>query len=255
MARNSWTLQLLAIAVVLVSQNAAPAQLESFDSKEFVFKGGKKPNGVRWSDSLEVGPAGLVPTPSPEKRSVLYWIETDKIPVGLAYRPPQRTEFAVRIKGGDSRRVYLRYGCDGVHWSTWYSTEFKASRTFGKDAYVLDLWLPQAARSAYDKLWGRWATTDRAWADDEDALCRWIAKEQPDFFEHEFPFVGYIQVRVEGFLLGMLNGDPKSGLEQITLEWNWSISGIESPEEPRSKQDSESHWHFEFPQKNLKDKK
>jgi len=60
-------------------------------------------------------------------------------------------------------------------------------------------WLavPEVARKKYSSITQEW------WRTDEHELCVWIAKRNPDFFSSEFPFIGYIQVRLEGETRGM----------------------------------------------------
>jgi hypothetical protein len=52
-------------------------------------------------------------------------------------------------------------------------------------------------------------------------LCVWIARQDPEFFSHEFPFIGYVQVRIEGVTRGMQ-------LESLSINVSSSVSGAAS---------------------------
>ncbi len=85
----------------------------------------------------------------------------------------------------------------------------------------------------------QWQKTNPAWASDEDEFCRWIAKVEPEFFKTEFPFLGYVQFRVE---------DPSLGdalmLEKLTANLSWAVSGLHVPPKDPKKQDRQEKWNF-----------
>jgi hypothetical protein len=216
------------------------SEVEVDQRQEFDFKSGKAPAGVHWSSDLALAQAGLVLNTVPRPRHFTdFSIETDKIALGLSWRVPTGAKFTVSLNGKKTGTpyVYYRYGCDGVHWSTWYQMT-----QANKSEFSAEVRLPRAARYVYDRLWAQWNRTSPEWQDDEDALCRWIAKHDPHFFEREFPFLGYVQFRLEWDLI-----EDRFAIETLTIDENWSVGGAVSGHPPLERIEGGIHdrWHFE----------
>src|SRR5262249_8495724 len=144
--------------------------------------------------------AGLVVQDPAKTDSPYVWIQTDKIPVGLDWRPPKECNIHVSLSSAKEPKALLtgwvRYGCDGEHWSTWYELE----RSGKGDEYRCDLRLPLVAQDKYVRLKDEFRKANpRKSADDDDLVCQWIAGKYPEFFEQEIPFLGYLQFRFERF--------------------------------------------------------
>jgi len=238
---------LVLAGLLLIATPAALAGILAMEHAQIIFAGGKAPENVTWSKNLILTADGLeAPMPEP-KVSREVWVQTDKIPVGLAWRPPPGARVRLSLHGQVPKppAVFVRYGCDGVHWSTWYQLA-PTTDTFGEDeknaaaTFTCDIRLPAAAAERYRELEKQWQTTaDPAWASDEDELCRWIAKTEPAFFEKEFPFLGYVQFRLEDSSLG-----DALTLEKLTASMSWGVGGMHMPPKDPKKHDEQAKWHF-----------
>jgi hypothetical protein len=74
-------------------------------------------------------------------------------------------------------------------------------------------------QKAYYAKMQEWWKTNPAWSSDEHELCVWIASHDPDFFSREFPFIGYVQVRIEGETRGLQ-------LKSLSIKVSSSVSGL-----------------------------
>lgn len=105
--------------------------------------------------------------------------------------------------------------------------------------YRGELSLPRAAREQYDVLMREWFKTDPAWSSDEHEFCVWLAKLYPSYFATEYPFIGYLQVRVEGEARRMRVGGMK-------IEQAWSVSGFTSFSKRKPRPTTGEKWFFDL---------
>jgi len=107
-------------------------------------------------------------------------------------------------------------------------------------AFVYEGWLsvPNVAREAYSAQAGEWWKTDPAWTSDEHELCVWIVKRNPEFFASEFPFIGYVQVRIEGESRGMR-------LKSLRVSTNSAESGLTSIKKRQVRSTIGEKWFFD----------
>jgi hypothetical protein len=234
--------RLAATLIVLWSVMPAFAQFYGAPNTEVPLTKGKIPSGVTWSAAFKLTSDGLQQLPD---KAADIWIQTDKIPVGMRWRPPASVTVSLSICGEGVKDspdyAYVRFGCDGVHWSTWYP--MRPSEKLAPNClatYTCDLGLPSVAMEKCYDLEKEWKETNPDWKDDTDAFCRWIAKNHAGFFEHEIPLLGYVQLRVESF----------SGLSRKWMKFvigrEWSVSGLyHSPKDPKQA-DSKKEWCFEL---------
>jgi len=144
-------------------------------------------------------------------------IETEVIPAG---------KFTFRGSGGVSfpsgaSALYARYSPDGKHWSIWQALMAQVPR----DKERPRLWIrgrlrvPHKARQHYTELLRKFSGTERPIGVDEEAAVRWILEKQPDFFEHELPFIGYVEFLYETFIRG------NQRLKQLNINLSYGRGG------------------------------
>jgi hypothetical protein len=233
------------VAVLVCMALPARAQYFGGDELEIVFVKGKIPAKTAWSDSLRLTDAGLHFSSPGRSASADLWVQTDRVPVGLAWRPPTAAGFTLSVKGemgeGALASAYLRYGCDGRHWSTWYRMipQEKPAEGFAR-TYKHDLVLPLASSARYGELMREWWKTKPDWGSDEHALCLWIARRYPSFFAEEFPFIGYVQFRLE-----MPGRSEEMTIASLAVKTGWSVSGLTAIPQSGVTPDRGTKWHFE----------
>jgi hypothetical protein len=105
--------------------------------------------------------------------------------------------------------------------------------------YQGELTLPRAAREQHDVLMREWFKTDPAWSSDEHEFCVWLAKLYPSYFATENPFIGYVQVRVEGESRRMRVG-------AMRIEQSWSVSGFTSFSKRKARTTTGEKWFFDL---------
>lgn len=217
----------------------------------------KVPQGVTWSPKFKLTEVGLV-SPQPKKNvSYEVWIQTQKVPAGLSWRPPKSVRLELSVKGSASAgfplQAYVRYSCDGAHWSTWYympATDKAVEKSL--ETYECEIRLPKVAFESYRKLMREWRKTEPDWSSDEDEFCRWLTKKAPDFFAKEFPFIGYLQFRLEH---GGLKQQVK--IDSLSVNISWGVGGRHSLPKSGKEPDRDRKWHFDIRdvQKEASDKK
>ena len=81
---------------------------------------------------------------------------------------------------------------------------------------------------------------DVPWRNDEEAAVKWILEKQPDFFEKQIPFIGYVEFMHEAPLYG---GQRIRSLEASVF---YGMGGLHSP--PKDKNDKRytefGPWNF-----------
>ena len=122
--RRYQTVRWTVFAVILWA-GVSEAILNDVEEIDLILDEGKAPDGVSWSEWIQHKSEGLVwPGKGGDLRDV--WIETGRIPAGLAWRPADEASIRASVYGVEPEfpfGAYVRYGCDGVHWSTWYAME------------------------------------------------------------------------------------------------------------------------------------
>ena len=84
-----------------------------------------------------------------------------------------------------------------------------------------------------------WWRSDPDWSSDEHEFCVWLAKHHPGYFATESPFIGYVQVRVEGEARRM----RVSGMK---IEQFWSVSGFYSLSKRKPRPTTGQKWFFDL---------
>jgi hypothetical protein len=189
---------------------------------------------IRWSDSkIDVTKEGLG-WDGPENASRDLWIEiTQPLAVGLSWRPAQAVSIRAEIEApadvtfhenGVSYRfgqLYARHSPDGHHWSSWQEIEaIPPTKEKPRIAYSGSLRVPYRERVRYSELLAEYRKLDVPWSSDEEAAVRWIVEREPDFFEKQIPFIGYIQFLYE-------HSQPGGArIKSLTFEAGFGLSGI-----------------------------
>ena len=152
------------------------------------------------------------------------WIQSQPISAGMSWRPPTSATIRLDLDAGAEDFTYLhayfRYSCDRVHWSTWYNLPpLKPQNAIAGSVYEGSLAIPRMAQDAYFAKMQEWWKTNPPWSSDEHELCVWIASQDPDFFSREFPFIGYVQVRIEGETRGVQ-------VKSMSIKVSSAVSGL-----------------------------
>jgi hypothetical protein len=146
------------------------------------------------------------------------WIETIPLAVGLSWRPAQSANITVEIEpevksitlpngrtytpsiGG----MFVRYSPDGKHWSSWQAMNYPRLQglVVTKRKYTAFVNIPQREREKYISCMKKYWKLDVPWVSDEEALVKWILRQDPKFFSKHIPFVGYLQFLYENSLPG-----------------------------------------------------
>ena len=200
------------------------AQLFSSDTTKIEFAPTKVAEGVTWSSSVSLTDGGLFSEKLQPNISAEVWIQSQPISGGMSWRPPTSATISLDVEAGAKDFTYLhayfRYGCDRVHWSTWYSLlPLKPQNGIAGSVFEASLAIPRLAQEAYYAKMHEWWKTNPPWTSDEHELCVWIASRDPDFFAREFPFIGYVQVRIEGESRG-------AQVKSLSIKVSSSVSGF-----------------------------
>jgi len=215
-----------------------------FDETNIVFNEDSLNKDVLWSSHYNLTEKGLSVSADTGNVQHNLWIKSHVIPVGLAFRPISSVNINVTVNGelGDTfpHNVYFRFGCDRVHWSTWYKMPLSDSNICSK-IFKYQLILPEPARTKYNDLMIEWRETDPVWTSDETAFCQWISENYPDFFTNEFPFIGYLQFYIDTWWLNY----PVI-VYSINTQMIWGVGGLMTIPDNGIEPDTESKWHFDL---------
>lgn len=189
------------------------------------------------------------------------WIETVPLAIGTSWRPTQSAGIRLWLKtnypevvatGPESKafntpNIFVRYSADRVHWSDWQPTDMKEDpRAPGTVLYSASLDVPRRVSQAYHVKLQEWSRRDDiAWGSDEDEFCRWLVKQQPDYFSKERPFVGYVQFLMESSFKG------SQRITRLEADVIWSINGMHhTPRDPaaQKRSDNINAWDFRGPE-------
>ncbi|HEX3250699.1 MAG TPA: hypothetical protein VHS05_14810 [Pyrinomonadaceae bacterium] len=218
----------ISVFTVLMVLSAITAQAQIFFDKrvEIQFAPDKIPAEATWSKSVSLNDNGLFSANLPPNTTTEVWVQSQPIPAGILWRPPTFERIKVDVGAGTERftylKTYVRYSCDRVHWSTWYNLSPVKTEEKIATSYEGDLSLPRTAYAPYYAKMAEWWKTNPEWSSDEYELCVWITRQDPEFFSRQFPFIGYIQVRLEGEAGGMQ-------LKSLSVNLSAAVSGLTSP--------------------------
>ena len=220
------------------------AQFFSSYSTPIEFAGTRPPEGINWSSSLSLTETGLVTQPvNLAGVSWVFWIQSQPIAAGMSWRPPTSSQIHVDVTvpelDSGYLRAFFRYSSDRVHWSSWYDlreTPGTPATARGYQAYVS---LPEAAHEKYSELKVEWWRTNPDWSSDEHEFCVWLATNHSGYFATEVPFIGYVQVRLEG-------GAVRLRLSGMMVGLSSSVSGLTSIPRGTRRASADEKWFFDL---------
>ncbi|MGC9367360.1 MAG: hypothetical protein ACP5FK_10035 [bacterium] len=233
----------LTTALIFIYFLSVHSSILGFDQYEVNFSEDSTLTGLKYSDNFQLSEDRLCYT-NPGNQYA--WIKTAVYPVGLAFRPARAVSLNLDVTGKipDSiyGYVYYRYSADKVHWSEW--TNMPREDSTGEDylrSYCFHIIRPHTVDLQYQRMQEEWKKTGPVWICDEDALCRWIALNNPEYFSWEIPFVGYVQYYIEFPYLY-----EKISIEQVNVSAMWVVSGLTTLPTDGSEGDTQSKWHFDL---------
>ncbi|MHB0999533.1 MAG: hypothetical protein ACYC27_09825 [Armatimonadota bacterium] len=237
-----WKSTACALMLVILLTVSVHANIMGYTTEKFHFNKVTPSPRATWENRLTLTDSGIEYSSGGEGRADL-WVQTDKFPVGMAWRPPKGASTTLTINGSVVTGLYrmnafIRYSVDGEHWSTWYNLEQqKPISVDGPHIYKGRIQLPQIASERYDKLEQEWNKLNPQVSDNADTVARWIAKQYPSFFSQEMPFLGYAQIRLEF-------GASRVSIKDISVDMSWGTSGIMRVL-PSSQDSHRIKWHFD----------
>lgn len=80
--------------------------------------------------------------------------------------------------------------------------------------------------------------SDPVWSSDEHELCIWITRQDPDFFAREFPFIGYVQVRLEVETRGLQ-------LKSLKVNISAAVGGLAAGSKGQVRSTTGDPWFFD----------
>jgi hypothetical protein len=133
------------------------------------------------------------------------WVETAPVAVGLSWRAPYAASVHVSIHwepypftSGGGGTVFARYSPDLRNWSSWQALQTgEPGDDLAAVHYSGELRVPESERRRYSALLYEYAGLEVPWKSDEHAAVEWILDAEPDFFQGQLPFIGYVQFRYE----------------------------------------------------------
>ncbi len=231
------------LGLLLPSAITAQAQFFYSDTVIIQFARAKVPDGVTWSPSVSLRGGGLSSEKLPPNMSAEVWVQTQPISAAMSWRPPTSAMIGLKVEAGAEDFTYLhayfRYSCDRVHWSTWYDLPpLKTQNGITASVYEGSLSIPRMAQEAYYAKTREWWKTSPPWSSDEHELCVWIATQDHDFFSREYPFIGYVQVRIEGETRGVQ-------LKSLSVKVSSSVGGLTALSTGRGRSTTGEKWFFD----------
>lgn len=217
------------------------ATIHMSGEEKIIFTSAKIQKEVSWSKWFSLTENGLETEQLPVGQSRNVWILTHPFPIGLSWRPPTSSNFYVSLDGEFAEpQIYIRYSCDKINWSTWYSfnkIDRKTEERFGQ--FKSEISIPYSL-DKYKTLMREWWKTKPVWSSDENEFCEWVIKKEPDFFEKEFPFIGYVQVLID------YNFTRFAKIESLKIGYTWVVSGLQSFPQDQSKvrKNTDEKWFF-----------
>jgi len=193
-----------------------------------------------------------------ENSSVDLRLMLQPIAIGHGWRPPGHSSVLVKLDFGEDKKsqayftTYVRYSSNGEHWSTWQtlksSLQAKKGTPDAERSYSGSISVPRMEMNEYRAKQREYSKLDVPWASDEHALCEWIVKSDPKFFETNLPFAGFVQIYVEGSLHG------GSRLKSVAVQHTTSTSGLHTPpKDPKARKKREGSRAFWTVKKDAKD--
>ncbi len=206
---------------------------------------------ARWDDMdiIRCGAKGLgwgeTKDANTSRESTLF--TTEPMGIGSSWRPTRNADIRVKLTwtGAQAEKaighLYVRYGCDGEHWSQWRDVPaVRTDKPLATKEYRTHIRVPRATRLRYDAWLRKYAETDVPWKSDEEAaVTALMERSYGDYFEHYRPFVGYLQFMYETEFRGGTH------LESLQAGVTWVLPGAHyPPEDKQARQGRDGPWRW-----------
>lgn len=257
----SLVVALACAAVVIVMVAAAPTTRAAMKGTVELVLDFTRPEEVKakakWSEPEKVTPSeeGLVwDGRLHQSRDV--WIESTPVAVGFSWRPTifvsieaevvygGKWPFTESVSAFPVGELYARYSPDRKHWSSWQCLQIQGpvNKHSPSRTYKGLLRVPYRVLKPYGEFVSKYSTMDVPWRSDEEAVVRWILKDEPGFFERHLPFIGYVQ-----FLFETRLSDEHS-LRSLTARLWYGTGGGHAPPKDKSVYEKRrGPWRFVAP--------
>src|SRR5437762_2157704 len=176
-----------------------------------------------------------------KKGWITWWIETKPLPIGLYVRPASGASVTVTIKpppledGSSAGAVFARYGPDCKHWSSWQLLS-REEKEGNAAIFKGELAVAGREQEKYAKYNQKYQMAHIGSDASEEAVVRWILQQEPRFFDHSIPFIGYIELLFESPQFGTYR------IKRLEAEVQWGVGGL-----GLSGDDLKTRWRFKAP--------
>lgn len=226
-------LALLAIAT------RCPAPVLDFDYLSIDFASEKDARmKSEWSDGTNFNEHGVG---SSKKDWSTWWVQTKPLAIGLTARPASGASVTVTIappleSSSPSGGVFARYSPDYKHWSSWQALSREEKENVAT-IFRADLDVPNREQAKYNDYLEKYQKLHPNDDANEEAVVRWLIQQEPNFFEHSLPFIGYIEFLFEG--------PPVGGwrIKKLDADVQWGVGGLGLS----TKSDLKTRWRFKAP--------
>jgi hypothetical protein len=239
-------IRVAATAAGLLAFGPPPAQIFFNDRVVIEFARGKMPAEMSWTKQMEVTERGLATLqPWAPNTSRDFWFRSQPIPAGPSWRPPTNLGLKITLDGVETAestmkphtRAFARYSTDRVHWSSWFPLSPAGGSAFSATSFEGTLGMPHYVREEFEELRSKWWQTNPAWSSDDHEFCLWLAAHHRSFFDSDIPFMGYVQLLVEGGAQGLR-------LSGMTVSLSAGMSGLQSIPRGPQRSTAEDKWFF-----------
>ena len=138
--------------------------------------------------------------------------------------------------------MFVRYSPDGKHWSSWQAMDYPKpqSQLVTKRKFTTFVNIPQRERQEYISYMKKYWKLDVPWTSDEQALVKWILRQDPEFFSKHIPFVGYLQFLYE------ISLPAGQRITEFHATASFGLSGLHQPPKDRNvyKERDNIPWRF-----------
>jgi hypothetical protein len=223
---------------------------------------------------------GLGNSSMSERSMIAVWVETAPIAVGTWKQPWNHADLSVKVnrfEGDDGHscvsRVFVRHSPDRKHWTTWHALAFRplaelraemerfktreaelaGTRSSWSEADPIEwhsfaifrcsLEIPRSTRARYEQLLAAFAKTNPPRPKFQEDAVRWILAREPDYFQKEIPFIGYLQFLIEANV-----GRSPRRLKTVVIDGLSLADGLAGHLTDTNRADYEGPWRFVAPQ-------
>ncbi|MDF1742765.1 MAG: hypothetical protein P1V19_03670 [Gimesia sp.] len=194
------------------------------------------------------------------------WIQTKPMAVGLSWRTPSTVSLKVTVDPAPAEitlpngnktiphagAVFARYSPDLKHWSSWQELPtpdpgLEPAQNITGNQFSGVIKIPKRESNPYRNLVSKYSSLDVPWNCDEEAAVNWILEQQPDFFAHNLPFIGYVEFLFEK----KFNGNQS--LRAFQAEVFYGLSGLHTAPRNKEKYKGRFSMRWRFKSKGIKE--